>query len=31
LLGKPHLIDGRNIYEPEKMKKLGFVYEGVGR
>lgn len=31
LLQKPYLIDGRNIYEPERMKKLGFVYEGVGR
>lgn len=27
----PVLIDGRNIYEPERMKELGFVYRGVGR
>jgi len=25
------IIDGRNIYEPEDMKKLGFRYIGVGR
>jgi UDPglucose 6-dehydrogenase len=27
----PNLIDGRNIYEPEKMRELGFNYIGVGR
>ncbi|MBC7261460.1 MAG: UDP-glucose/GDP-mannose dehydrogenase family protein [Chloroflexi bacterium] len=25
------LFDGRNIYEPEKMRELGFIYRGVGR
>ncbi len=25
------IIDGRNIYLPEMMKELGFVYRGVGR
>ncbi len=25
------LVDGRNIYDPEKMKSLGFTYVGVGR
>ncbi len=25
------LFDGRNIYEPTKLKDLGFVYYGVGR
>lgn len=25
------LIDGRNIYEPEKMKAIGLTYIGVGR
>ncbi|MBI5452534.1 UDP-glucose/GDP-mannose dehydrogenase family protein [Candidatus Gottesmanbacteria bacterium] len=25
------LFDGRNIYDPQKVKKLGFVYKGVGR
>lgn len=25
------LFDGRNIYEPEKVRALGFLYYGVGR
>ena len=31
LLKTPILIDLRNFYEPEKVKSLGFIYEGVGR
>jgi len=31
LLKSPVLIDLRNLYEPEKVRKLGFIYEGVGR
>jgi UDPglucose 6-dehydrogenase len=31
LLKRPFIIDGRNIYQPEKMKKLGFNYVGIGR
>ncbi len=31
LLKKPVIFDGRNIYEPEKMKSLGFTYFGTGR
>jgi len=27
----PIIMDGRNIYDPEKMKSLGFTYRGVGR
>ena len=27
----PLLIDGRNIYDPALMKRLGFVYRGIGR
>lgn len=27
----PNIIDGRNIYDPEEMIKLGFNYQGVGR
>jgi len=27
---KPIIIDGRNIFEPKKMQKLGFKYWGVG-
>jgi UDPglucose 6-dehydrogenase len=25
------LLDGRNMYDPEKMNNLGFTYRGVGR
>ncbi|MCX7838974.1 MAG: hypothetical protein N2559_05910 [Anaerolineae bacterium] len=25
------LVDGRNVYEPDKMRELGFVYRGIGR
>ena len=28
---KPVLIDGRNIYDPEVMRDLGFTYRGIGR
>ena len=28
---KPILLDGRNIYDPLKVKNLGFTYQGVGR
>jgi len=31
LMKTPILIDMRNIYEPEVVKKLGFSYSGVGR
>lgn len=27
----PNLIDGRNMYDPQKMWALGFEYRGVGR
>ena len=28
---RPVLLDGRNIYDPERMRELGFEYRGVGR
>ncbi|MBN1640588.1 MAG: UDP-glucose/GDP-mannose dehydrogenase family protein [Anaerolineae bacterium] len=28
---QPYLIDGRNIYDAEEMRRLGFVYWGMGR
>jgi UDPglucose 6-dehydrogenase len=28
---QPIMMDGRNLYEPEKMAALGFVYRGIGR
>ncbi|MBI3341893.1 UDP-glucose/GDP-mannose dehydrogenase family protein, partial [Candidatus Curtissbacteria bacterium] len=31
LLKNPVIIDGRNIYDKEKAKSLGFAYYGVGR
>jgi len=31
LLKKPNIVDGRNIYNPNKIKKLGFRYLSVGR
>jgi UDPglucose 6-dehydrogenase len=31
LMKTPYFFDLRNIYEPEKMKKLGFKYFSVGR
>lgn len=31
LLGRPIIIDGRNIYSKEKMKELGFKYVSIGR
>jgi len=31
LMNSPILIDGRNVFKPEEMKKLGFEYHSVGR
>jgi UDPglucose 6-dehydrogenase len=28
---EPIVVDGRNIYDVEQMKALGFIYRGVGR
>jgi UDPglucose 6-dehydrogenase len=30
-LAKPIVIDGRNLFSPEKMKTLGFEYYSIGR
>jgi UDPglucose 6-dehydrogenase len=31
LLKKPVILDGRNVYDPERMKAMGFAYRGIGR
>lgn len=31
LMKQPVILDGRNIYDPAEMKKLGFRYVGMGR
>jgi len=31
LMREPVIVDGRNIYNPGKVKKLGFKYRGMGR
>jgi len=31
LLKSPILLDLRNLYNPEKVKSFGFIYEGAGR
>lgn len=31
LMINPLVVDGRNIYSPEKMKGLGFIYKSIGR
>jgi UDPglucose 6-dehydrogenase len=31
LMRKPVIVDGRNIYDPQAMRSLGFTYRGIGR
>ena len=31
LLRQPIVFDGRNLYSPEKMKEMGFIYRSIGR
>jgi UDPglucose 6-dehydrogenase len=30
-MAAPVVFDGRNIYEPDRMRELGFVYHSIGR
>jgi UDPglucose 6-dehydrogenase len=31
LLKQPIVFDGRNVFTPEQMQELGFVYHSIGR
>ncbi len=31
LMKKPVIFDGRNIYNPDELRKMGFTYYGIGR
>lgn len=31
LMRQPVFFDGRNVFEPEKMAAMGFIYKGIGR
>ena len=31
LLAQPVIFDGRNLFEPAKMRRLGFTYHSIGR
>jgi UDPglucose 6-dehydrogenase len=31
VMRRPVVFDGRNIYEPERMRRLGFEYHSIGR
>ena len=30
-LRRPLVVDGRNLFDPDRMARLGFVYRGIGR
>lgn len=31
MMADPVIIDGRNMYDPKRIKSLGFTYRGIGR
>ena len=31
LMKAPNLVDARNVYDPKRVKELGFAYLSVGR
>jgi UDPglucose 6-dehydrogenase len=28
---RPLILDGRNLYDPQLLEKMGFAYQGIGR
>jgi UDPglucose 6-dehydrogenase len=30
-LRQPIVVDARNLYDPDRMRRLGFRYVGIGR
>ncbi|MCB0300819.1 MAG: UDP-glucose 6-dehydrogenase, partial [Calditrichaeota bacterium] len=31
MMRTPVIFDGRNVYNPQKMREIGFAYYGIGR
>ena len=31
VMGHPIVLDGRNLFDPQKMSELGFTYKSIGR
>jgi UDPglucose 6-dehydrogenase len=31
LLRRPIIVDGRNLYDPQRLQSLGFIYVALGR
>jgi UDPglucose 6-dehydrogenase len=31
MMRQPILLDGRNVYDPQQMREMGFIYRGMGR